>query len=398
MAGALGLVLTGDTVPVEGRHAIPVYVDDSLPIVGPSRACVVTTGEIPQAGGPPLAVRLAPAGTPAIGPALPVYVVSGSLSSGPPATPPANTVLPLISGVMNIGQNLSTTDGTWTGTLPIVYTYQWKRGGVNIALATANTYTVVAADLGTTITVTVTATNAVGATSATSAGLTDAFANPIGTALAFAYDGRDALLALGAGASINPWADQSGNARNLIQDGAGPLPLRDTLNGYPCAAFATTAKRLATATFGAAIAQPMTTFILIQSTNTASQMDFLDGDGANRQLVYSANATANLGFFAGTNQLSTTTLNNAAAQLVVAQFNGVSSSLWLGGGAAIKTGNTGAQTLPRIFLGTNYLAGNRLIGNVHGLYGYAAALNAAQITAVANYLGGRYGVTVSPFS
>lgn len=86
MAGALGLVLTGNTVPMEGSHAIPVYVDDSLPIVGPSRACVVTTGEVPQMGGPPLAVRLAPAGTPAIGPALPVYVVpgGGSLSGVDP--------------------------------------------------------------------------------------------------------------------------------------------------------------------------------------------------------------------------------------------------------------------------------------------------------------------------
>jgi len=81
MAGALGLVLTGNTVTMEGSHAIPVYVDNSLPIVGPSRACVVITNEVPLAGGPPLAVRLAPAGTPAIGPAIPVYVISGSLSA-----------------------------------------------------------------------------------------------------------------------------------------------------------------------------------------------------------------------------------------------------------------------------------------------------------------------------
>jgi hypothetical protein len=81
MAGALGLVITTD-VSIAGGHAIPVYVDDTLPIVGPSRACVVTTGEVPQAGGPPLAVRLAPAGTPAIGPALPVYVIPGGGSLG----------------------------------------------------------------------------------------------------------------------------------------------------------------------------------------------------------------------------------------------------------------------------------------------------------------------------
>jgi hypothetical protein len=81
MAGALGLVITTD-VSIAGGHAIPVYVDDSLPIVGPSRACVVTTGEVPQAGGASLAVRLAPAGTPAIGPALAVYVVPGGGSLG----------------------------------------------------------------------------------------------------------------------------------------------------------------------------------------------------------------------------------------------------------------------------------------------------------------------------
>lgn len=78
MAGALGVVLTGSTVSVEGSHAVPVYVDNSLPIVGPSRACVISDGSvIPFAGGPPMAVRLAPPGTPAVGPAIPVYVVPG---------------------------------------------------------------------------------------------------------------------------------------------------------------------------------------------------------------------------------------------------------------------------------------------------------------------------------
>lgn len=82
MGGALGVVITTD-VPVEGRAAVPVYVDDSLPIVGPSRAVVVVPadGRARLAGGPPMAVRLAPAGTPATGPAIPVYVVSGSLDS-----------------------------------------------------------------------------------------------------------------------------------------------------------------------------------------------------------------------------------------------------------------------------------------------------------------------------
>lgn len=85
MAGALGVVITTD-VPMSGQHAQPVYVDDSLPIVGPSRAIVVTSGEVPLMGGPAIPVRLAPAGTPAIGPALPVYVIPGGGSLGNVAT------------------------------------------------------------------------------------------------------------------------------------------------------------------------------------------------------------------------------------------------------------------------------------------------------------------------
>ncbi len=78
MGSALGVVLTTD-VAIEGRAAVPVYVDESLPIVGPSRAVVLmpSDGSARLAGGPPMPVRLAPAGTPAIGPALPVYVIPG---------------------------------------------------------------------------------------------------------------------------------------------------------------------------------------------------------------------------------------------------------------------------------------------------------------------------------
>jgi hypothetical protein len=77
MAGAQGVIITTD-VPVEGRYAVPCYVDESLPIVGPSRAVQVFTSG-PMAGGPPMPIRLAPEGTPAIGPALPIYIVSGIL-------------------------------------------------------------------------------------------------------------------------------------------------------------------------------------------------------------------------------------------------------------------------------------------------------------------------------
>ena len=87
--------------------------------------------------------------------------------------PPANTALPVISGTTQQGQSLSTSNGSWSGS-PTSYGYQWSRcdsSGANCAPingATGSSYTLAAADVNSTIRVTVTATNAGGSTSASS--------------------------------------------------------------------------------------------------------------------------------------------------------------------------------------------------------------------------------------
>lgn len=78
---AQAVVVTNGEILVEGRAAVPVAVDNSLPAVGPVRNVIVVTSG-PMAGGPPLTVAdVTGQGLPGIGPALPVYVVSGSLTS-----------------------------------------------------------------------------------------------------------------------------------------------------------------------------------------------------------------------------------------------------------------------------------------------------------------------------
>lgn len=88
-----------------------------------------------------------------------------SLKSG--GVPPSSIVAPVISGTAIVGQTLSSTTGTWLGTLPITYSYQWKRGVTNVG-TNSSSYTLVAADAGQSITCEVTATNAFGFASATS--------------------------------------------------------------------------------------------------------------------------------------------------------------------------------------------------------------------------------------
>jgi len=81
---------------------------------------------------------------------------------------PVNVVAPVASGNNIVGQTLSVTNGTWAGTLPITYSYQWKRDFIDILGATNSTYTTVLADSGEKIRCIVTATNIVGSASASS--------------------------------------------------------------------------------------------------------------------------------------------------------------------------------------------------------------------------------------
>ena len=87
-------------------------------------------------------------------------------------TPPSNSVAPVASGTNEVGETLSCTTGTWVGSAPISYTYQWRRDGVDIASATSSTYVLVSADAETDVDCNVTATNFAGSATADSNNIT----------------------------------------------------------------------------------------------------------------------------------------------------------------------------------------------------------------------------------
>jgi hypothetical protein len=82
-------------------------------------------------------------------------------------TPPVNTVPPAVSGSPQVGFALTTTPGTWNATKP-TFAYQWLRCSAKgaactaIAGATSATYTPAAADQGSTLVSSVTATTTAG--------------------------------------------------------------------------------------------------------------------------------------------------------------------------------------------------------------------------------------------
>lgn len=74
---------------------------------------------------------------------------------------PTPTAAPEITGTAEVGETLTVSNGTWSGS-PTSYTYVWTRNGSVIAGESAATYDLVAADEGATIRARVTAVNAAG--------------------------------------------------------------------------------------------------------------------------------------------------------------------------------------------------------------------------------------------
>ena len=96
---------------------------------------------------------------------------------------PTNSVAPVVSGDIDPGDLLTTTNGTWTNS-PTGYTYQWQRTGVNISGATSSTYTLQEADRGATVRCVVTASNGAGSNSANSNAITGAvYTNTVAPAI-----------------------------------------------------------------------------------------------------------------------------------------------------------------------------------------------------------------------
>jgi hypothetical protein len=90
---------------------------------------------------------------------------------GPDDGPPISNAVPAVAGLPRHGHTLTASSGDWSGLAPIDYAYKWSRCSpscTTVAGATGTTYAVGAADIGTTLRVTVTATNPLGSSVATS--------------------------------------------------------------------------------------------------------------------------------------------------------------------------------------------------------------------------------------
>ncbi len=151
--------------------------------------------------------------------------VSNTVSS---TVAPSNTVPPTIAGPARVGETLSALPGTWSGSTPLSYAYQWQscdsagRSCSAITGATSAAYVVASVDAGRTLRVRVTATNAAGSATATSAATGTVTASTITSTLGSKLPARlaessgNALYVSTTGSDSNP-CSQSLPCRNLAR-------------------------------------------------------------------------------------------------------------------------------------------------------------------------------------
>jgi hypothetical protein len=107
--------------------------------------------------------------------AAPIAVGAAFATANRATVKPSNQSVPTITGSANVGSTLTANPGTWNGSSPISFQYQWQICGQNgnachaITGETQNTYVIGNGDAGNTIRIHVIASNSDGSDSATSA-------------------------------------------------------------------------------------------------------------------------------------------------------------------------------------------------------------------------------------
>jgi hypothetical protein len=176
-----------------------------------------------------------PAGNPDPTPATASWTVSI------PASAPVNSVLPSISGATSQGSMLVADPGTWTNS-PTGFLYQWRRCNatgascVDIASATGTGYLTTATDVGSTLRVNVTASNAGGSATATSNAtpkIVAATADPVIAAAGdIACDPHDTKFNAGNGTNSTCRQKATGALLGSLGNLSAILPLGDVQ--YDC--------------------------------------------------------------------------------------------------------------------------------------------------------------------
>lgn len=200
-------------------------------------------------------------------------------------------------------------------------------------------------------------------------------------------------LNLADGTAVSSWTDISGNGHDAVQATGSKQPIYkvNIAGGRPVIRFDGSDDFLATAAYGADLAQPNTIIVVVRhATITATRFVF-DGQGSTkRHAMYHDNAATNFRIYAGGTATSQTRDTNWNVRTGL--YNGASS-------LASKNGSTtaasvGTQAIAGLNIGAEYDNIGTLDGDIAELLVYHAALSTTDRQTLERWLGAKYGIAV----
>ena len=216
-----------------------------------------------------------------------LMLMAGSAFAGAARTAasPLNSSLPTIGGTAQTGHTLTASNGSWSGTAPIAYTYQWQRCNSSgsscgsIGSATNQNYVASSGDVGKTIRVEVTATNADG----------KARRSPLPPLRSL----RPATLRRTRSSRIRPERPQDGKTVT-VDNGTwtGLQPITFTYQWQSCTAAAAVCTNLAGMTSSSLLVGPSLVGMLLRAIDHRHQLDRKTSALSNATAVVLAKPTA----------------------------------------------------------------------------------------------------------
>lgn len=204
--------------------------------------------------------------------------------------------------------------------------------------------------------------------------------------------------ASGDGAVVGQWQDLSGNGHHFTEATTAAKPTRrfNVKNGHPALQFDDVDDRL-TITYGAALAQPLTVFMVAQMAATGQRYLFDGIDATNRLILFKADPDGYLKMDvpgAGGTEPNSGFAPGANWFICRSIFDGASASIAVNG-VHLMTGDTGTATTAGTTLGNRYSFDFPLNGYIAERIVYTGALTSTQSAQVESYLSARYGITLA---
>jgi len=325
--------------------------------------------------------------------------------------PPSIATAPVVTGPPRENATLTTTNGTWFGTPPVSYTYQWQRcdaGGANcspIPSANAQTYQLVTADVGSTIRAAVTGANTAGNATVSSAqtlvivaapGPVPAAQPPVTAGLELWFEADSVPYT--DGQAVTTWADKSGNGRDLTAFTASQAPVLHQLgvNGHGAIEFNGTSSLMKTYGSTFTISQPDTFFIVYKSLDDATPGHLayvFDSTAFATRQLFGLGPLQQTTMYANIDLHAPSTYPYAGYQIWSGTFNGASSTEW-NNGVQIAAGPAGSSALSGLTVGAlstsaqyGYNYGHSLVAEI--LY-YSGPMSDGDRAAITAWLNQKY--------